>query len=106
MNKKLVEQITHALTADGGYAGCEDLVSFVVKDTLQWLQETQIVTYTFDDPEDGGNFPYPDLDDLTLDLMLWSEEEPHTWPIYMQIEMRDPAHEIMIGNHQQPELLQ
>lgn len=104
MNEKLVEQITHALTAGGNYAGCEDLVSFVVKDTLQWLKETQIVTYTFDDPE-GGNFPYSNLDELVMDLGMWAEEYPVSWPIQMQVEFREPAYFLRFTDHQ-PELLQ
>lgn len=106
MTEKLVEQIVHALTAGGDYEGCEDIVSFVVKDTLRWLQETQIVSYAFIEPDGGGSASYVDLDDLATDLFYWSRKYPQVFPIHMQIEMREPAFLINVSNAHGAELIQ
>jgi len=60
-----------------------------VRRIMDWFEETQIVTYTFPDP-DGFHFQYPDPDDMMVDIASWDEGEGKKWPIYMQIEFRDP----------------
>lgn len=86
MNKKLIEQITDILVRDYGY---DRKVSMDVENILEVLTETQITTYTFDDPE-GSNFHYPDLDELILDLHMWDDDKQIPWAIYQQIEFREP----------------
>lgn len=80
MNKKLVEQIHKDTHVD----------RFAIERILNWLTETQITTYTFDDPE-GSNFHYPDLDELILDLHMWDDDKQIPWAIYQQIEFREPV---------------
>lgn len=81
----IIEEIKDYLMSEKGLSGDPHVVSQLAADILDYLIDTQVVTYAYDDPN-GEDLSFPSVEELSEDAKIWCEE----YPVYLQIEFRSP----------------